>query len=210
MRIVAGGWKGRQIKTGEGPGYRPAMAKTREAVFSMLEARLGGPGSLDGARVLDVFAGSGSLGIEALSRGAGFARFVELARPAARLIAENLKTLGAAPGSFRVETADALAFLKRPADAPYDVVFVDPPYGRDFAEKSLALVASGGYLAPGGVLLAEVEADRADPVPGMLAEFAPLLTVVADRRYGQTRIILWQMATDDIATNPAPETAGNR
>lgn len=185
MRITAGRFKGRSIATGEGPGYRPATARVREALFNMLAAR----GLVwAGLRVMDVFAGSGSLGIEALSRGAAFCRFIEKNKSAAGLIRKNLADIGAERGEWAVETADAAKALAGRAGTPFGLIFVDPPYGKDLFPPTLERIVAGGWLAPEGILAAEVE-DRLALDPEAAAQGLDLL---ADRAYGQTRILLWQ------------------
>lgn len=187
MRITSGTYGGRSIKTCEGPGYRPATSKVRQAVFSMLQAR-----GLEfaGIRVLDVFAGSGSLSIEALSRGAQEAWLLESSAKAARLIRENLRGLGVAQGRGRVIQKDALAVLKRPPERPFHLAFVDPPYGRNLLLPALDLLAAPGWLASGAFVLAEVEAGLEMDTKDLPQPLEPL----TDRMYGQTRILLCQTA----------------
>lgn len=185
MRIQGGAYRGRSIKTVEGPGYRPATAKVREAIFNMLAAR---GVVFEGLRVADLFAGSGSLGLEALSRGADFALFVEMNRKAAAMLRENLRELGVAPNRWRIEAKDLFGVLRKQPREPYGLVFIDPPYGKQFLEPSLALVQENSWAAPDALILAEVEAtlDTAglDGIPGLDLE--------TDRTYGQTRILLWR------------------
>ena len=180
----------------EGPGYRPATAKVRQAVFSMLEAR-----GVDwtSARVLDLFAGSGSLGIEALSRGAQLAWFVEKNPRAADCLRGSLRDLAAPEARWRVFQADLLKLLARPAKDAFDVVFIDPPYGLDLLPPALMKAVRGGYLAPDAFVLAEVEA-KADFAGQVPAQLIPQ----ADRLYGQTRIMLWQNKTPDSPSIPEP------
>ncbi|MBU1001296.1 MAG: 16S rRNA (guanine(966)-N(2))-methyltransferase RsmD [Proteobacteria bacterium] len=188
MRIISGDFGGRTIRSVSGPGYRPATAKVRGAVFSMLEAR-----GLDwqGLSVLDLFAGSGSLALEALSRGAAFAAFVELNRKAASCIEGNLKDLGLGRSRARVHPVDLFKLLAGPADRGYGLVFIDPPYGKDLLAPALQQALSGGWMAPGAFVLAEIEARLAlDP-----EAVHPELELVADRSYGQTRIVLWKTAS---------------
>lgn len=184
MRIIAGTYKGRQIRTTSGPGYRPATGRVRESVFSMLESQ-----GLDweSTCVADIFAGSGSLAIEALSRGAVHAVFVEKAAQAAALIRSNLETLGVAKGRWSVVKGDALRWLEGPSVPVCQLVFVDPPYGRDLFLPTLGLVADGAVLAPDGLFCAEVEAGLTLPEPAH-----PALELVRDKLYGQTRICIWR------------------
>lgn len=184
MRIISGEFKGRELKTTIGPGYRPAMAKVRQAIFSMLEAR----GVVwSQSRVLDLFAGSGSLGLEALSRGAPFACFVEADRKAASLIAENAGRFGLDATRYSVHAKEARAFLAARSLPPFDVIFIDPPYRGNFLSSSINAVLRKEWLSPGGIINAEVERTIAmDPEE----DFSPL-ECVADRTYGQTRVVLW-------------------
>lgn len=131
MRIIAGKWRGRQIAAPEGERTRPITDRAKTVLFDMLGHRLDRPGSLPPLAVLDLFAGSGTLGIEALSRGARFALFVERYRPAVVLIRRNLELLGVAESQGRVLADDAThCELPPPPGSPavYSLVFVDPPY----------------------------------------------------------------------------------
>lgn len=186
MRVISGRYKGRSLRTAEGPGYRPATGRVREALFSLLASRLGG---FEGLRVLDLFAGSGSLGIEALSRGAALAWFVEKSRTAASVLADNLGSLGADPGSWRLFVEDVSQVLRRPPPEPFDLVFVDPPYRKGLLAPAMKLLTTKGWSAPGALVTAEVEAEFG---PRDLAgESAGSLALEDDRLYGQTRILLW-------------------
>ncbi|MCK9240253.1 16S rRNA (guanine(966)-N(2))-methyltransferase RsmD [Desulfocurvus sp.] len=184
MRLVSGQFGGREIRSVCGPGYRPATSKVRQAVFSMLEAR---GVRWPGLRVLDLFAGTGSLALEALSRGAAFAAFVEKNRKAAAAIQGTLKDLGLGADRARVHAADLFALLKGRPDAPFDVLFVDPPYGQGLLLPALELALACGWVAPQAVVLAEVEA-RLELDPGAAH---PSLAPLADKTYGQTRILAW-------------------
>ena len=184
MRILSGEFKGRELKTTAGPGYRPAMSKVRAAIFSMLEAR---GVAWQNTRVLDIFAGSGSLGLEALSRGAPYAAFVEADKKAASLIGENARRFGLDENRFSVHALEACAFLAARNAPPFDVIFIDPPYRGNFLSSSITAVLRKDWLAKGGIINAEVERSIAlDPE----ADFPPL-ECIADRTYGQTRVILW-------------------
>lgn len=184
MRIIAGALGGRILKTVEGPGYRPATAKVREAVFSMLAAR----GLVwSGMRVLDLFAGSGSLSFEALSRGAQEACLVEREANVVHCLQHNVETL-AVEDRCRVAAMDVARFLRGRVYQPYDVIFADPPYGENRLAPTIKAVMRGGWLAPEGYLLAEIEGGlRFDA-----ASAHEKLELEADRHYGQTRIILWR------------------
>ena len=172
MRVVAGQWRGRRLQAPAGAATRPTGDRVREALFSILGERV------TGARVLDLFAGSGALGIEALSRGAAEATFVDSAPAAIRAVAANLDMLGA---DAEVRRADVRRFLgsARAAARQYDLVFLDPPYrlaGRLGGELTAALPA---VLAPGAAVVAE--SDRRAPL-----ELG--LPILDERRYGDTLI----------------------
>jgi 16S rRNA (guanine(966)-N(2))-methyltransferase RsmD len=172
MRVIAGRYGGRRLQAPPGDATRPTSDRVREALFSVLGARV------DGARVLDLFAGSGALGIEALSRGAAEATFVDSAQAAIRAVRANLEAIGA---EAEVRRADARRFLGGASAAArqYDLVFLDPPYrltGRLGGELTAALPA---VLAPGAVVVAE--SDRRAPL-----ELG--LPILDERRYGDTLI----------------------
>lgn len=183
MRIIAGAFKGRQIRTTEGPGYRPATGRVRESVFSMLES-LGV--EWRGTRAADVFAGSGSLGLESLSRGAQEVVFVEKAAQASALIRENLDGLGVDRTRWRVVKADALSWAKSAAVDQFDLIFVDPPYGKGLLVPVVRQLVARDVLSRDGLVCAEVEAGLAFENPPH-----PDLITVRDKLYGQTRICIW-------------------
>ena len=186
MRILSGSLKGRELKTTAGPGYRPAMSKVRAAIFSMLEAR----GVVwPSVRVLDIFAGSGSLGFEALSRGAPFACFIELDKKAANGIRDNAERFGLEMGRYAIRQQEARTFLAKRDMEPFDIIFIDPPYRGHFLSSSITAVLRKGWLREGGIINAEVERGiDCDPD----ADFPPL-ECIADREYGQTRVVLWTL-----------------
>ncbi|MGE4422703.1 MAG: 16S rRNA (guanine(966)-N(2))-methyltransferase RsmD [Pseudodesulfovibrio sp.] len=185
MRIVGGQYKGRRILTCEGPGYRPATMKVRESVFSMLAAR--GVDFQD-ARVIDMFAGSGSLALECLSRGAPTAWFVEKSPKAAALIRRNLSDLKVDKFRYRVVCKDLFGVLSKSPDQPFDLVFIDPPYGHDLLVPALEKALGNGWIAPGALVLAEVESRVTPPQDGPVGA----MELLTDREYGQTRILLWR------------------
>ena len=151
LRILAGRLRGRVLATPEGVGaLRPTSARRREAVFDILRAQLG---DLEGITLADLFAGTGAVGLEALSLGAARVVFVENDPKAARLIRRNLDTLGVADRA-RVLQNDASRLT--PAAERVDAVFLDPPYGRGLAERALARLHDGGWLAEDAVVLVEL------------------------------------------------------
>ena len=178
-RIIAGSARGRRLKTPAGEGTRPTSDRVREALFSALESALG---SLHGLRVLDLYAGTGAVGLEAISRGAATATLVESDRRTARLIGENAATLG-----FPVEVlAQPVArVVARPPRTPYDIVFADPPYPLPTAELDATLVTlvTNGWVSDGGILVVERSARSVEPIwPGGLQ-------VDRLKEYGET--VLW-------------------
>ncbi|WP_428558762.1 MAG: 16S rRNA (guanine(966)-N(2))-methyltransferase RsmD [Solidesulfovibrio sp. DCME] len=199
LRVIAGRFGGRRLKVMEAAGLRPATGRVREALFSMLEAR----GALfPGAKVLDLFAGAGSVGIEAVSRGAGECLFVEKNPAVARLLRENLRSLKLSPAEATVVEADVARALPRLAGRAFDLIAVDPPYGQGLFPPALAAIAAHGLLSPDGVVVAEIEAEAAfDP-----KDAPSCLSVVTDRAYGQTRIILWTPCETASPSTPEPST----
>lgn len=174
MRIIAGEWRGRSIEAPRG-GTRPTADRVRETLFSMLTSRLG---SFQELRVADLFAGSGAFGLEALSRGASSAVFVENSTAAAAAIKRNVDKL-AATDRARVILGSALAL---PRSEPFDLVFADPPYAAGSGSEAVRAVLAGGWAKEGTWLA--VETRRADPVePGQLA-------LVAVREAGPARLTL--------------------
>ena len=162
MRIVGGQFRGRKLAdvgTGdEGARLRPTPDRVREALFNMLASGRFGP-VLEGARVLDLFAGTGALGLEALSRGASHVTFVEDGAAGRALIRENVATLQAM-GVTRLYRRDATRLGENRA-MPFSLVFLDPPYGRQLGEKALAAAVQGGWLAPGALVVWEEAAPQA-------------------------------------------------
>ena len=178
MRIVAGRFRGRRIEAPPGAATRPTSDRVREALFSIL-------GPLDGERVLDLYAGSGALGIEALSRGAAHATFVDSAARPATAIRRNLETLGIGADEATVTRRDTLRFLRDAAGAQpparFDLVFADPPYSsaRELAGPLSELLPP--LLAPEARIV--TESDKRTPLELMLL-------LLDERVYGDTRIAL--------------------
>ena len=170
MRIVSGEFRGRALAAPEGSATRPTSDRARQAIFNILEHAAWGP-ELREARVIDLFAGSGALGFEALSRGAAFCLFVETDEEARGAIRENADALGLF-GRTRVHRRDATNLGVKPgADGtPFSIAFLDPPYGKGLGETALARLAEGGWLAPGAVAVFERGVSEPDfAVPGFEA-----------------------------------------
>lgn len=161
MRIVAGEFRGRALAAPQGAATRPTADRARQAVFNILEHAPWSDG-LQGLRVIDLFAGSGALGLEALSRGAAFSLFVETDEAARGAIRDNIDSLGLF-GRTRVHRRDAAELGVRPGgDGPaFHLAFLDPPYGKGLGEQALARLADGDWLAPGALVVFERGADEA-------------------------------------------------
>jgi 16S rRNA (guanine966-N2)-methyltransferase len=155
MRIIAGEWRGRPLDAPPGSDTRPTADRVRETLFSMLTSRLG---SFDGLKVADLFAGSGALGLEALSRGAGSVVFVESNSKAAATIKRNAERFGALD---RVQVRAGSALSLAPSE-PFDVILADPPYAAGSGSDVVAAIAEAAWLAPGGWL--SVETSRGENV----------------------------------------------
>ena len=176
MRIVAGEWRGRKLIAPAGRSTRPTADRTRETLFSMLASRLG---SFEELRVADLYAGSGALGLEALSRGAAHATFVETDRAAIKAIEANVTALKAAD---RVSIR-AMSAARLPHADEFDLVLADPPYQPGSGSDVAATVAGAGWLAPGGWMAIESHRDDTVTLPEGWE-------MVADRAVGRARITL--------------------
>ena len=158
VRIIGGGWRGRRVQFPDSPGLRPTPDRVRETLFNWLQQ------SIAGTRCLDLFAGSGALGIEALSRGAREVVFVEQAREPARALSAELERLGGSSRAQVIETA-AQRFLAAPGE-PFDGIFLDPPYGRGYLPECVAAIEAGGWIKAGGWVYLESERGAGiPPVP---------------------------------------------
>ena len=181
LRITGGGLRGRRLKAPAGEATRPTSDKVRQAIFNILA------GQAQGARVCDLFAGSGALGLEALSRGARYCVFVEKRAQAARVIRENLAALDLTDQAL-VLVADACAPHPRLGRAgELDLILADPPYDQGLAARVLALAAGSGLLAPGGCLVLEHSPRETPPPP-------PGWDPPDTRAYGQTRVSFYRAA----------------
>jgi 16S rRNA (guanine966-N2)-methyltransferase len=189
MRIIAGEWRARTIVAPDGDMTRPTADRTRETLFSMLVSRLG---SFEGLRVGDLFAGSGALGLEALSRGAASCLFVEQAPPAIRAIRANVARLQAqARCDIRASSVMALG----PVREPLDLVLLDPPYGTGAGAVAIEKLHRLGWIGPGTWISLETAVIEDPRVRGFAAE--------VDRKVGKAKLTLFRMVGVD-----APELPG--
>ncbi len=181
MRIISGTARGKRLASFRGETVRPTPDRVREALFSILISRFG---SLAGTNVLDLFAGTGAMAIEALSRGAKHAVLIEQDGRAAELIKTNLRNCGFQERA-RLIRAEVLTTLPRLSEAPFDLVFLDPPYHMGYPEKTISTISSLKLLAPDGILCAETAA--AEQIPERIGN------LVCDdfRRYGSTALHLF-------------------
>src|ERR671916_115069 len=152
MRIVGGRFRGRTLAGPKSDAIRPTSDRLRETIFNILAHGYDNP--IEGARVLDLFAGTGAMGLEALSRGAAFALFVDDGAQARGLIRENVEALGLG-GATRLFRRNATRMGAAAPNAPFSLVFCDPPYGRDLAPRALAACAAGGWLTTGALAVVE-------------------------------------------------------
>jgi len=178
MRIIAGQWRGRPLVAPKGDTTRPTADRTREALFSMLTSRLG---SFEDLAVADLFAGSGALGLEALSRGAASCLFVEQDKPALDALRTNIAKLGA-KADVRAQSVLALG----PARAPLDLILMDPPYGTGAGIVALDKLARLGWVGPATWI--SIETAKHEKIE--LAGFE----VDADKTYGKARVTLLRQA----------------
>lgn len=176
MRIISGEWRGRPLVAPESRATRPTADRARQGLFSMLQSRIG---SFEGLRVADLFAGSGALGLEALSRGAAHCTFIDNDRNAIEAIRRNLSTFGA---TARADVrSQGIEHAPTPS-APFDILFLDPPYATGLAEMALTRIANPGWVAPDGFLSIETDRNRPPSPPGFAIE--------AERRFGKAYILL--------------------
>jgi 16S rRNA (guanine966-N2)-methyltransferase len=184
MRIIAGKWRGRPIAAPAGTGTRPTSDRVREALFSMLASRLG---DFEGLTVVDLFAGSGALGLEALSRGAARCVFVEQDRAALAALSANIARLGAG-GETQVRAQSALSA----GSGPVHLMLVDPPYESGWGHDAIARWLAAGALAPGCIVSLETAAREPVEIEG--------LSIIGERRYGKTKLSLLRrdIVTPDI------------
>jgi 16S rRNA (guanine966-N2)-methyltransferase len=159
LRIIGGEWRGRRFAFPDVPGIRPSPDRVRETLFNWLQP------VLPGSRCLDLFAGSGAVGLEALSRGSAFAVFVDSDARAVAAIAAHLALLGASNRAQCIQ-ADAKAYLQGEPPGPFDLVFLDPPFRQGLVRVCCDALASGGWLAPNAMVYIEMEAEAGEaPLP---------------------------------------------
>jgi 16S rRNA (guanine(966)-N(2))-methyltransferase RsmD len=175
MRVIGGKAKGRRLKVPKGRTLRPTAARVKEALFNIL------PHDLSGLETLDLFAGTGNMTLEALSRGAAAATLVEVSTEGSRVIRENVKRLGVADRCrlLSMPVARALRHLDRQREI-FDLIFIDPPYGQQWVERTLAIIAQSSLLRAPGVIVAEHSVR--DPVGDRYGD----LVLCDRRRYGDT------------------------
>jgi 16S rRNA (guanine966-N2)-methyltransferase len=182
MRITGGTYRGRQLAAPRDLSVRPTSDRTRQAIFNMLRHKDFDIGfTLDGARVLDLFAGTGALGIEALSHGARWCLLVDDSAESRAIQRQNIESLGLT-GATRIWRRDAtdLGPIGPSAGGPFELVFLDPPYRKEMIPKALASLKAGGWLADKALLIAETDANEPLDAPGY--------SLLDERDYGETRV----------------------
>jgi 16S rRNA (guanine966-N2)-methyltransferase len=190
MRVVGGRLGGRPLAAPKSQSVRPTSDRLREAVFNILAHRYGDP--VAGARVLDLFSGTGALGIEAMSRGAAFALFIDDGAEARALMRQNVEALGLG-GVTRIFRRDATRLGAAHPNAPFRLVFLDPPYRKGLAEASLVSLRDGGWLTPDALVVVEEAADAGFSAPPGYAE-------IERRRYDDTEFTFLQLESADGAS----------
>ena len=179
MRIVGGRFRGAHLVGPKSQAIRPTSDRLRESLFNILAHGLGDP--VEGARVLDLFSGTGALGLEALSRGARFCLFVEEAAEARGLIHDNVEKL-AQTGATKLWRRDATRLGRCAPMEPFDLAFLDPPYGKGLADAALAAMAAGGWTKPGAIVVVEEVASAEVAIPAAFE-------TIDSRDQGETRLL---------------------
>ena len=189
MRIVSGRFKGQPIAAPKGRDTRPTSDNARESLFNIL-AHAGWAPDLDGARVIDLFAGTGALGFEAISRGAAFALFVETDSAARGAIRETIDTLSLF-GITRLHRRSATDLGPKPAGlgSPFNLAFLDPPYGQGLVEATLPGLLSGGWLTSDALIIAEVGKREDVDAPGV--------EIIDERSYGAAKLYFMKAAQQE-------------
>ncbi len=181
MRVVGGTFRGRPLSSPKHEGLRPTPDRVRESLFNILEHGVS-DFSLKGTRVIDLFAGTGALGLEALSRGAAFCLFVEDQAEARALIRTNVEAMQLT-GRVRIFRRDATKLGDAGTMSAFGLAFLDPPYGKQLGEQALQALATGGWLTPGAIVVLEERAGAKVQIPDQFSEI--------DRRtYGDTQVLL--------------------
>ncbi len=182
MRVITGTARGRRLKELKGTDTRPTTDKVKESLFSIIQFEI------EGRRVLDLFAGTGQLGIEALSRGASSAVFVDQRNDAVQLVRENLKLCDLTDRA-QVVCGEAMAYLSAVREK-FDLIFLDPPYADGLAEKALAHIARFDILKPHGIMVAESPLDKTMP------QLSAPYTLHREYRYGKIKLTVYRRAGD--------------
>ncbi len=192
MRVVTGEAKGRKLKAPKTTGTRPIIDRVKTALFDILS------NEVEDIRFLDLFAGTGSVGIEALSRGARQATFIEMSYPILKLIRENLQITGLADRA-EVLHADAFKFLQTQAanaqQRTYDIIYVAPPQYKDMAARALQLLDSSPLVPPGGLVIVQIHPKERE---GVIAVPCTRLTLTDERRYGSTLLMFYRVPEEHI------------
>ena len=183
LRIVAGNWRSRLLDIADVKGLRPTSERIRETLFNWLAPHL------HGARCLDLYAGTGALGLEALSRGAASAVFIERDPVALRQLQKNVELLGAA--NAEIISGDALSFLRNARAGPFSIVFLDPPYAGNLLGETCRLLVDTQQLAPDALIYLEDERSRGKPA------IPQDWTVLKEKTAGNVRYMLAQAGKDD-------------
>ena len=177
MRVISGAARGRRLKMPRGIDIRPTGDKVKESIFNIIQF------DIEGRRVLDLFAGTGQFGVEALSRGAGHATFVDIMPEAVKLIRENVEICGFS-GSASVYARDALRYLK--GSEKFDLIFLDPPYSASLAARALARIIEFDKLNANGIIICEMDADC--PAP----DVSPPYFMLREYRYGGVKVVRYE------------------
>ena len=185
MRVITGTARGRVLRTLEGEDVRPTTDRVKEAVFSIIQFEI------EGRRVLDLFAGTGQLGIEALSRGAKSALFIDKRADAVKLVRENL-ALCRLEENAQVICGDSVASLGAQRQK-FDIIFLDPPYGSGLLEQAMEKIASFDILSPHGIMVAESALDQA--LPALPAPYS----LYREYRYGKIKVTIYHRAGEEEA-----------
>ena len=183
MRVITGSARGRRLNELKGTETRPTTDKVKESIFNCIQF------DVENARVLDLFAGTGQLGIEALSRGAQSAVFVDRRTDAVKLVKDNLALCGFSERA-QVVCGDAMGYLSA-LRTKFDIIFLDPPYAEDVLKQALAHIAGFDILAPHGIIIAESPAEKA--LPALAAPYG----VYREYRYGKIKVTIYHRAGEE-------------